>query len=838
MNELRSLALGVLPLFLLASSCTSSAPEASEPEGENASSTSLDEESLKNAVLVADIAEELDHVSIVGLAPEVNVEEIAAITTFDGHDVVFAVHQDDSGFYIIAPLNPAGPGTDGAIEFRITDGTVFGPTLTLALKGLPPAPGAAAAYAADMQTYVDDEAQAVGTTFEELQATSMEDTSGELFSLKIMQELVDDGTENDLTSALSPEESGLSADEMALLDSVIAKVHPRTQAQRIQRPRVGPATETSAADALVTAMATATLTPATVAVSSWANGCISDPLTISSADELVEALKIGVEAKARLGGSAGQLDRDISPYLDWGTLVPIVGAVSGGWGLVLSADIIQDKRLAGRYPSSLGELSVDVSEIEFNEDFTEPGTWSDVRVTAISEGYDSAADLLKFIADLATAPFAGAGTVSKKVGIGTLDTVADLSAKLFKNKGVLALQEQLGAVGNYCPHTWDVDVTGLPYTRGRSVRDQYDVDSENQSYSPRDTKSGHLSIEVDPVLFANQEASMVFALDTHKSRLELSPDRIEVRSPGEQVDIGITFSRSSTELASWVTEAGEFVLPEPETEGEVTRTLITPQSPSDYPFVVTATLSAETGLYALGPRVRLDDKVIITIAELLIDPPDASVMVGGHVQYTATNRRGEPVEVTWSTTGGAIGKDGSFTAGDEPGVYSVSARAVSSSEIEATVPVRVVKATCLLGRWSLRAEPFFAQISALAGSENGSARYVSGDYLITFDERSGFQAQRIAVLLEITYEGQLLMMQIDSTESGTYIVEDDLVTINETQSDAEVVARVPGVGAVSLPVNAPNGVSGAGHFVCENDVIEVTLDGVSATLDYLGPNSE
>lgn len=831
MNELRSLALRVLPLFLLASSCTSSAPEASEPEGENASSTSLDEQSLKNAVLIADTAEELDHVSIVGLAPEVNVDEIAAITTFDGQDVVFAVHQDDSGFYIIAPLNPAGPGTDGAIEFRITDGTVFGPTLMLALTGLPPAPGAAAAYAADMQAYVDDEAQAAGSSFEELQATSMEDTSGELFSLKIMQELVDDGTENDLTSALSLEESGLSADEMALLDSVIAKVQPGIQAQRIQRPRAAPATAVPATAAAIPA-------PATVAVSSWANGCISDPLTISSADELVEALKIGVEAQARLGGSAGQLDRDISPYLDWGTLVPIVGAVSGGWGLVLSADIIQDKRLAGRYPSSLGELSVDVSETEFNEDFTEPGTWSDVRVTAISEGYDSAADLLKFVADLVTAPLAGAATVSKKVGIGTLNTVADLSAKLFKNKGVLALQEQLRAIGNYCPHTWDVDVTGLPYTRGRSVRDQYDVDSENQSYSPRDTKSGHLSIEVNPVLFTNQEASMVFALDTHKSRLELSPDRIEVRSPGEHVDIGITFSRSSTELASWVTEAGEFVLPEAETEGEVTRTLITPQSPSDYPFVVTATLSAETGLYALGPRVRLDDTVIITIAELLIDPPNASVMVGGHVQYTATNRRGEPVEVTWSTTGGAIGKDGAFTAGDEPGVYSVSARAVSSSEIEATVPVRVVKATCLLGRWSLRAEPFFAQISALAGSENGSARYISGDYLITFDERSGFQAQRIAVLLEITYEGQLLMMQIDSVESGTYVVEDDMVTINETQSDAEVVAMVPGVGAVSLPVNAPNGVSGAGHFVCENDVIEVTLDGVSATFDYLGPISE
>lgn len=847
MNELRSLVLRLLPLCLLASSCTAATSSGSEPGSENASPTSIDEQSFENAALVVDTAEELDRVAISGLAADINVDEFAAVTTFEGHDVVFAVHEDDAGFYIVAPLNPAGPGTDGSIEFQLTDGTNFGPLLSLGLTGLPSAPGAGAAYAARMRANVADEAEAAGTSFEELQSTSMADTSEELLVLKVIQELVDDGTENDLTSALGPEESGLSAEELALLDAIIAKVVPATQTP-VQRPRRAPGRTTDArmAQADPPAPEPHVAEPTTVVDNPSNAECISEPVEILSAGGLVQALKLGVEAKGRLEGSAGQLDRDVSAALDLGTLVPVVGAVSAGLGLVLSAEIIEEKRRAGRYPSSLGELSVTVSETEFNEDFIEPGTWSTVQVTAISDGHDSAADLFKFAVDAATVPLAGVATVAgqlKKLDrLKNLDQIAkpsavvDATTKAQKNAAALIFERELSQLRSYCAHTWTVDVTGLPYTRGRVVRGLYEVDSEEQTYSPTDIGKGYLSIEVDPVLFTNQEAFMVFDLDTHKSRLELSPVRIEVRSPGDYVDIGVMFSRSSTEKATWITEAGEFIFAEPETEGEVTRSLITPESPTEYPFVVTATISAETGLFALGPRVRLNDNVIITIAELLIDPPGASVAVGGQVQYTATTRSGEWIEVEWSATGGAIDKDGLFTAGDEPGLYSVTARAVSGRQIEATVPVRVVDASCLVGRWSLRAEPFFSQISALA--DKGTTKYISGEYLITMDENGGFQAQRIALLLEIEFEGQLMMIQIDSKESGTFVVEDDMLTINETQSDSVVEATIPGVGAVSLPVSAPNGVSGTGPYVCVDDVIEVNMDGVTSTLDYLGLISE
>ncbi len=47
-----------------------------------------------------------------------------------------------------------------------------------------------------------------------------------------------------------------------------------------------------------------------------------------------------------------------------------------------------------------------------------------------------------------------------------------------------------------------------------------------------------------------------------------------------------------------------------------------------------------------------------------------------------------------------------------------------------------------------------------------------------------------------------------------------------------------GVGSVSSPVSAPNGLSGTGVYSCSDDIFEVTIDGITATFDYLGPIAE
>jgi|GEM_PF-2993638 len=856
MNLVRSFALLVAVVALLATSCSSTAelgvapevsaeivePEAGSPETEPGKAEPQEVATthpLGNASFEVGTAEELDRVAIVGLAPEISADEVIVFTMFQGHEVAFPVYEDQAGLHIYAPLNPADPGNDGQIEFRLTNGTDVGPPMSLALTGLPPAPGAAEEYAAEARDRVEALANDAGTTFSELQAMPIDAVGDELISIKIMQQLVDDGTENDLTSALSADESGLGGQDMALLDSMVAKMERTSQAQQLPpqgAPPVPPVPPAPPAPEVPPA-------PPGGPGTSGSASCLPNPLQINSGGDLAKYLKLGVDANVAIGGEAAVLDKQAATAFGFGSLTPRIGFVSGGLSLLITTGSVRTKIAAGRYPSSVSDFTATVSPKDFDADFKEGGTWSDVYVTAHATGYDARRDILAVAVKAATLPLGVAKLLAKGPArpfevaeeIGSLATKA--GTKVGQKVAVEVLQKLTAGGFNYCPRDWTVMVTGDPYTTVRSTKGRLAIDPLARTFSPTEVGPDELEIKLNTSLFPGQGLSNIYPITTHATTLALAPGKIVVQNPGELVEIGITFENSETQKANWETSAGFFAFLEGETTGPATVELVTPDSADDYPVTVRATFSGKSGLFALTPAPpNPTDFVIIELADVVITPPDARVATGGRVQYFATDRDGAPVEVDWSAGGGSISIDGLFSAGDQEGVHAVTARLKGRPQVTATVPVTIFEPDCVVGTWSLRAAPFLAAITSLADS-SGTWSYVSGEYLVTLAEDGTFRNQRVALTSEITFEGQTLVLEIDSTESGTYIDDGTTLTLDETESNAVVEMVLPGFGRTAAPVSAPNGLSGKGAYTCGDGVLTVTVDGITATLDYLGEPS-
>lgn len=79
-----------------------------------------------------------------------------------------------------------------------------------------------------------------------------------------------------------------------------------------------------------------------------------------------------------------------------------------------------------------------------------------------------------------------------------------------------------------------------------------------------------------------------------------------------------------------------------------------------------------------------------TLTAIVVDPPTASVLVGGTAAFTATGEMSDgsttAVTVVWTATGGTIAANGTYTAGTTAGTYTVTA---ASGSISGTASVTV-----------------------------------------------------------------------------------------------------------------------------------------------------
>ena len=202
-----------------------------------------------------------------------------------------------------------------------------------------------------------------------------------------------------------------------------------------------------------------------------------------------------------------------------------------------------------------------------------------------------------------------------------------------------------------------------------------------------------------------------------------------------------------------------------------------------------------------------------------------------------TDRRDLALGFTWvspATRPGELGGSSSTEEPSAPDEPSPTPTAPPSEEADACV---------LPGTWDLREQPFLDQIAALgAGQVPGGidAEHVSGNYLITLGADGTYRASRNDWSFRIAIPEGALVVTIDADDSGTWEASGSSLSISEPAGQADVdFAIEQGGQRVPLPVAPPqtvgtDAISGTGSYVCRGDVLEVTFDGVTSTLDRRG----
>ncbi len=171
--------------------------------------------------LATDTAQQLAPVRIVGLDDATPADGLTAwFSVGDGLSWATRVLFDVDGAYLLAPLFADDPLTGGTLELELSDGVTLGPPMSLTVTPLPAAEGAFAAAVDAQRQQIDDAAQLLGSSWDELAVTAPIALDPLLIGLKLAQLGLDDGTE--LSAA--GEYAAMDAEARAFIDSLVAAI--------------------------------------------------------------------------------------------------------------------------------------------------------------------------------------------------------------------------------------------------------------------------------------------------------------------------------------------------------------------------------------------------------------------------------------------------------------------------------------------------------------------------------------------------------------------------------------------------------------------------------------
>jgi len=792
--------------------------------------------------------EEFDRVRFAGIDVEADLSELELFMYAAGVERVgLTLYLDDEGLYTSIGMHPAAPGVGGPVELQFVNGTGHSSAIPLDLTGLPPAPGAWDTTVETIVAELEARADAAGTSLDELAATPPDELDPELRIIKLVAGYVDDGTENDLESLLVAPGSELDDDEIALVDAIVDKIGPLALVPG--GLTVGPVGFASPAQAPALAQAPPARIVSTAHVPrpSQAGECLKFPLTITTSDQLISAMAIGVGAQHAEGGAVDKLVQDINSLAQTTSKIPVVGQLTGMVQTIYATMDLWFNADAGRYPTQLTAITAELSIDEFNEDFIHAGAVTAVSLTAASTGFDAAKEFSQ-IASAAANAVAGAVTGKLKDGVGSpgLDGVGEASikagSKLRNSISSRLIKELSGRYLQWCPDSWTVsDGADSNYVEISPVIGRIKVDAIGMTYEPVELGDDFVRVRVRSDKFSGRSISTNVAVSTEQLQVVGTPSLVVVRRAGDTVPITAELRHADTTTLNWNPGAGRWDDGIGQDTNEPgTRPLKTPTSSSAYPFLVTIESTSTTGLRATASDVR-NTTVEVKLQGLIVEPDPGSVRVRQPLQFVATASDGNPRAVTWTATGGTIDSEtGLYVAGNRPGVYSVTATAVDDPSVRVTVQVTISDGECLVGTWVLRSQEFLDQLASASGA-TGSFSYRSGEYRVVINEDETYTGFRDQWSFAIASPEGTLVSMIDSVDPGTWKTDEaeTLLTFEDFGGVAtvtfsfEVGGQIVQVPIQPRPVEGTS-LQGTAPYTCEGDVIVATFNGVTGTLDRIG----
>lgn len=167
--------------------------------------------------------------------------------------------------------------------------------------------------------------------------------------------------------------------------------------------------------------------------------------------------------------------------------------------------------------------------------------------------------------------------------------------------------------------------------------------------------------------------------------------------------------------------------------------------------------------------------------------------------------------------------------------------APTTTVAETTTTAGASGADCVAGTWELDSEAFIESLAenfADAGEVPVELTFGGGSYTVELGSDGSMSAVREAWQFRFETAEGAIINTIEGTDSGTYSIEGDTMTVTSTDSTTtlSIQAEVDGE-LVDLPFGAaPQTIdqdtfSGSGQFECTDDTLTVTLEGTTSIFD-------
>ena len=601
---------------------------------------------------------------------------------------------DGGGYRLWIPIHPVSITEGGGVDVRVRgDSTLVSAPAALTLDPLPAAPGAFAALVDSMQALLDLRFTALGTTRADVLAADWGALDPELVPFAVAQSALDDPANardmRDLVAGSSDylDFAGAAEIDLDLIDRLTAAG--------------GALDAVSAALALERASA-----QAAPALSTMPGG--PSAVVISTAADLDRAMEEAWEAAREIdpNSATGEL------LAGYGFALGAIGLVTGPGGAVVTAGLgaglwAYQTYLEGKsklLPREFvpGSLLFDVDIQSFEEDRPGPGSWSNVRVSAQSEGWN----LDKTVVDALFTIAGGAGAYSSWVNRlepavqGIVRQASGFAASL----GLSKLAGNSDGIIEIPSEVWtDIDITGEMWSEGRLGPGDAIELSAAQQYEPVRSGERLLTVSTSPTRFGDA-TPVLFRQPITVQQIGVSILAASTSvEPNEVVELQILVENALDTDLSWTLSDGASWFSEPTDLGGGTWSAQA-QMPSDgnqFPVTVTFQSTATGGARSTPGAPPRRGTLRLTSATVIVDPPSAILQSGEPQQFSAVVLGADDQEVTWSAIGPSgdvpISGEGLFTAPDEQGDYLITATSVAEPSAEGFANVTVT-GVC---QWSL-----------------------------------------------------------------------------------------------------------------------------------------
>ena len=623
------------------------------------------------------------------------------------------VRRTDSGDFMIMPLYPPDPIHGGVVQIILTDGegNVSEP-MEFTIDSLPEAPNEYSDVVALMQDVLTMNLALNGLTRDSLDFDSASDIPLTLLPYYLSYNVIDNPENSNSMRAIAdgpiPYLNNNSID-IELLDRLYGLMDIRAYYEDI----IANLDTTSSQVSLYNNSKLSN-----ISINS-SQTCITPPsYGITTCAQLAAAMSDQAKrAKASASASEKVVNDIISSTLLGISLIPGAAPISATIGGALWTNSLMNSGFENMLPSEFVDeaTSFNPSITEFNEDYTEPGNWTEFKVTATSNGWKL--DKITLEGVLQAVGALGAGE-----GISAVPTVFSKNATSVM-KGFFEGQAQKAAIDKLtqgedfvqvCPNTWsNINCADEDYSTTTVLSGNIVIDETARTYEPFEVGQATFKIETSDA-FDEDLTGIATSINTKAIEIFIDPYQAEADT-NETVYFTARVENAENTTIEFTNENGGSLF-----STGLNAAITTPGSPWDPPIILKARSLSTTGLRATALDERTDEAPIYYTGDgtAYISPASKCLKPSESNDFTVVLSAGNIDSVKWETVPQGIG---SIIGSGETITYTAPSTHEGQIQLKATVNgTRVAYAEldisdCIC-QWNLEA------------SGNGHSYSVSGNW--------------------------------------------------------------------------------------------------------------